>query len=42
MEDWLELLDSIRRRIDRGLLGPEEEPKLIKTIRERYPESEIS
>jgi len=42
MEDWLELLDSIRRRIDRGLLGPQEEPRLIKTIREHHPEAEVS
>ena len=39
LDDWVELLDSVRRRINRGLLGPEEEPKVLKTIRERYPEA---
>lgn len=38
LEDWLELLDSVRRRINRRLLRPEEEKLLIKTIRERFPD----
>ena len=42
LEDWLALLDSIRRRIGRGLLGPHEEPLLIKRIRERFPEAEVA
>ena len=42
IEDWLELLDSIRRRIGRGLLGPEEEPLLLRTIHERFPEAEVT
>ena len=37
LEDWLELLDSIKRRINRRLLRPEEEPRVLKKIREAYP-----
>jgi len=36
-EDWLALLDSVRRRINRRLLRPEEEARLQKTILERFP-----
>jgi hypothetical protein len=37
LEDWLELLDGVRRRIGRRLLRPEEESRLKKVIRERFP-----
>ena len=37
LEDWLKLLDSIRRRIGRRLLPPEEGPRVEKTIRELFP-----
>jgi hypothetical protein len=37
LEDWLALLDSVRRRINRRLLRPEEEDKLIKIIDEYFP-----
>ncbi len=37
LEDWLELLDSVQRRINRRLLRPEEEDKLKKIISERFP-----
>ncbi|HEY3861159.1 MAG TPA: hypothetical protein VGO59_04660 [Verrucomicrobiae bacterium] len=37
LEDWLALLDSVRRRINRRLLRPEEEGLLRKTITERFP-----
>jgi hypothetical protein len=37
MEDWLELLDAVRRRIARRLLRPEEEDRVKRTIVERYP-----
>ncbi len=37
LEDWLELLDAVRRRINRRLLRPEEEARIVKTIRERFP-----
>jgi hypothetical protein len=38
LADWLELLDGVRRRIARQLLRPEEEPRLQRSIRERFPE----
>jgi hypothetical protein len=41
LEDWLELLDGVRRRIARRLVRPEEEPRLRKAIRERFPEAEF-
>ena len=41
LEDWLELLDAVRRRINRRLLRPEEEPRVIKRMRERFPDAEI-
>jgi len=37
IEDWLELLDSVRRRIARMLLRPEEEVRIVKSISERFP-----
>jgi hypothetical protein len=42
VEDWLELLDSVRRRINRRLLRPEEEGKIIKIIAEAYPGTDTS
>ena len=39
LEDWLELLDAVRRRINRRRLRPEEEARVKKTIRERFPEA---
>ena len=41
LEDWLELLDAVQRRINRRLLRPEEEARVRKTIVERYPEAEF-
>ena len=41
LEDWLELLDSVKRRINRRLLRPEEEALVEKMIRERYPDAEL-
>jgi competence CoiA-like predicted nuclease len=41
LEDWLELLDSVQRRINRRLLRPEEEARVKKSIRERYPEAKL-
>jgi len=38
LEDWLELLDAVRRRINRRLLRPEEEGRVTQMIRERFPE----
>lgn len=39
LEDWLELLDAVRRRINRRLLRPEEEARVKKSIRERFPDA---
>jgi hypothetical protein len=39
LDDWLALLDAIRRRIARRLARPEEESRLEKIIRERFPEA---
>ena len=41
LEDWLELLDAIQRRINRRLLRPEEEARVRNSIRERFPETEL-
>ena len=40
LEDWLALLDSVQRRINRQLLRPEAEGRLRQTILERFPETE--
>jgi hypothetical protein len=39
LEDWLELLDSVQRRIQRRLLRPEEEANVKKAIHDRFPEA---
>lgn len=39
LEDWLELLDAVRRRIQRRRLRPEEEARVKESIRERFPEA---
>lgn len=41
LEDWLELLDAVRRRVDRRLLRPEETARVTKSIRERFPGVEL-
>jgi hypothetical protein len=41
LEDWRELLDAVQRRINRRLLRPEEEARVKKSIRERFPEAEL-
>lgn len=41
LEDWLHLLDAVRRRVNRRLLRPEEEQRVEKAIRERFPEAEL-
>jgi hypothetical protein len=38
IEDWLELLDAVRRRVARRLLRPEAVERVEKSIRERFPE----
>ncbi len=42
LEDWLELLDAVQRLINRRRLKPEEEARVKKNIRERFPEAEIT
>jgi hypothetical protein len=39
LEDWLALLDAVQRRINRRLLRPEEEERVKRSIRERFPEA---
>ncbi len=41
LEDWLELLDAVRRRINRRRERPEEEGRVKQSIRERFPEAEF-
>jgi hypothetical protein len=41
LEDWLELLDAIQRLINRRRIRPEEEARVKKSIRERFPEAEL-
>ena len=41
LEDWLELLNAVRRRISRRLLRPEEEERVKKSILQRFPEEKI-
>ena len=41
LEDWLELLDAVRRRIARRLLRPELELRLRKIIRELFPDADL-
>jgi hypothetical protein len=41
LEDWLALLDAVRRRINRRLLRPEEEQRVRKMITERFPGTEF-
>jgi hypothetical protein len=41
LEDWLELLDAVQRRINRRLLRPEEEARVKNSIRERFPDAMV-
>jgi hypothetical protein len=41
LEDYRELLDGVQRRIARRLLRPEEEDRVKRMIRQKYPEAEI-
>jgi hypothetical protein len=41
LEDWMELLDAVKRRINRRLLRPEEEHRVKTRIKERFPETEV-
>jgi hypothetical protein len=37
LEDWLELLDAVRRRVPRRRLPPKELERVEQAIRERFP-----
>lgn len=39
LEDWLELLDAVRRRVPRRLFPPEEVARIQAAIRTRFPEA---
>jgi hypothetical protein len=41
LEDWLELLDGVRRRVQRRLLRPEEEERVRQRILSRFPEADV-
>ena len=41
IEDWLELLDGVQRRINRRLLRPEEELRVKKRILELFPGTKL-
>jgi len=41
LEDWIELLDGVQRRIARRLVRPEEEPNLKKRIVELFPDIQL-
>jgi hypothetical protein len=41
LDDWTELLDGVRRRINRRLLRPEEEERVLNLIRLQYPDADL-
>jgi hypothetical protein len=41
LDDYLELLDGVQRRIARRLLRPEEEHRVKQMIREAFPEAKV-
>jgi hypothetical protein len=41
LEDWLELLDAVQRLITRRRYQPDDEVRLRRMIRERFPEAEV-
>jgi hypothetical protein len=41
LEDWLELLDAVQRLINRRRYQPDDEERLRRMIRERFPEANI-
>lgn len=41
LDDWVVLLDGVRRRISRRLLRPEAESQVLKQIKLRYPDAEL-
>lgn len=41
LEDWLELLDAVQRLINRRRYQPDDEEKLRRIIRERFPDAGV-
>jgi hypothetical protein len=41
LDDWLELLDAIERRVARRLHPPDEADRVRVLIRERFPEADV-
>ena len=41
LEDWLLLLDAVQRMVTRRRLQPDDEERLRRRIRERFPEAEL-
>lgn len=41
LDDYMQLLDGVQRRIARRLMRPEEEHRVRKLIREAYPEADL-
>jgi hypothetical protein len=41
LEDWLELLDAVQRLITRRRYQPDDEERLRKLIRDRFPEAGV-
>ena len=41
LEDWLALLDAVRRLVPRKRLHPADEERLKRRIRERFPELDL-
>ena len=41
-EDWVSLLDAVKRRVNRRLLRPEEVLRVQRAAQERYPELEFT
>jgi hypothetical protein len=41
LEDWMELLDALRRRVVRRLYQPDDVDRLVRAIRERFPEAKL-
>ena len=41
LEDWLELLDAVQRLITRRRYQPDDELRLRRMIRERFPEATV-
>ena len=41
LEDWLTLLDGVRRRVGRGAVRRDEVAALARAIRERFPRADV-